>query len=100
MPSLPRDPDEQLRLGLRVIEAAYEEKARQTDHELQQLRTYSKERQQQVSQLERRVAELEQMVSDRDERARQLSEEKAHLQQELKMTQRDLSKLDTCLTGR
>ena len=32
--SLPRDPDEALRFGLRTIEAAYEEKTRHLDHEL------------------------------------------------------------------
>lgn len=93
--NLPRDPDEQLRLGLRIVEAAYEEKARHLDHELQQLRAYSKERQQQVSLLERRVAELEGQVRDGDDRVRVLSDEKAALHQELKNTQRDLSKLDS-----
>jgi len=95
MSTLPRDPDEQLRLGLRVIEAAYEEKARHNDNELQQLRAYSKERQSQVMMLERRVAELEQHVRDGEERTRQLSDEKAQLAQDLKTAQRDLSKLDS-----
>lgn len=122
--SLPRDPDEALRFGLRTIEAAYEEKTRHLDHELcvpaassaplprplsshgaslhlrsrprrQQVRAYSKQQQSQLSAMERRIAELEQQARDSDERARQLTDEKALLQQELKTTQRDLSKLDS-----
>jgi hypothetical protein len=94
MQQLPRDPDEQLRLGLRIVESAYDERSRHLDHELQQLRAYSKQQASQVSTLERRVAELEQQVRDGDERARQLSDEKSLVSQELKDTQRDLSKLD------
>ena len=91
---LPREADEQLRMGLRIVEQAYDEKTRALDHELQQLRAYSKQQQSNVAALERRVAELEQQVRDGDERTRQLSDEKAQLSQDLKATQRDLSKLD------
>lgn len=94
-PSLPRDPDEALRFGLRTIESAYEEKTRHLDHELQQLRAYSKQQQSQISALERRVSEMEMQAREGDERARVLSDEKVQLQQELKATQRDLSKLDS-----
>ena len=94
-PSLPRDPDEALRFGLRTIESAYEEKTRHLDHELQQLRAYSKQQQSQISALERRVSEMEMQAREADERARVLSDEKVQLQQELKATQRDLSKLDS-----
>ena len=90
-----RDPDAQLAFGLRTIQQAYEEKARLLDHELQQLRSHTKQQAAQMSALERRVAELEQQVRESDERARQLADEKALVQQELKTTQRDLSKLDS-----
>lgn len=95
MSILPRDPDEQLRLGLRIIESAYDEKTKHQEHELQQLRAHGKERQQQVSLLERRVAELEAQVSESDNRARVLADEKTSLQQQLKETQRELNKLDS-----
>ena len=91
-------PDEALRQGLRMIETAYDEKARQQlqqEHELQQLRAYGKDRQQQVALLERRVAELEAQLSESESRVRVLSDEKSSLQQDLKATQRDLSKLDS-----
>ena len=84
-------PDEALRQGLRMIETAYDEKARQQEHELQQLRAYGKDRQQQVALLERRVAELEAQLSESESRVRVLSDEKSSLQQDLKATQRDLS---------
>ena len=60
----------------------------------QQLRSYSKQQQSQLSTLERRVAELELAAQQADDRARQLSDEKAQLQQELKATQREMSKLE------
>ena len=50
-------PDEALRQGLRMIETAYDEKARQQEHELQQLRADGKDRQQQVG------AESSRMIS-------------------------------------
>lgn len=93
--NLPQEPDAAIRLGLRIIEQAYDDKSRALDQELQQLRTYSKQQQSQVAALERRVAELEQHVRDGDERARQLADEKAQLAHDLKTTQRDLSKLDS-----
>ena len=91
---LPANPDESLRLGLRIIEASYEEKTRHLDHELQQLRAYSKQQQSQIASFERRVADLEQQVRDGDERYRALADEKAQLAQELSATKRDLSKAD------
>ena len=92
--NLPQSADEQLRLGLRIVEQAYDEKTRALDHELQQLRAYSKQQQSNVAALERRVQELEQQVREGEDRARQLSDEKAQMTHELKSTQRDLSKLD------
>ncbi len=76
-------------------QVAYETKTRQLDGEMNQLRAYGKERQNQVQLLERRVAELEQTVRESEERARQLSNEKGQLAHELKAAQRELSKLDS-----
>ena len=92
--NLPANPDESLRLGIRIIEASYEEKTRHLDHELQQLRAYSKQQQSQIASFERRVADLEQQLRDGDERYRALADEKAQLAQELSATKRDLSKAD------
>ena len=92
--NLPANPDESLRLGLRIIESSYEEKTRHLDHELQQLRAFSKQQQSQIASYERRVADLEQQVRDGDERYRALADEKAQLAQELSATKRDLSKAD------
>ena len=88
------DPDERLRQGLRMIEMAYEERTRAAEQELQHLRAYSKERQNQVTVLETRVAELEQQVREADERTRQVSNEKAQLELHVKTMQRDVAKLD------
>ena len=92
--NLPQSPDEQIRIGIRIIESAYEDKTRHLDHELQQLRAFTKQQQSQIASFERRVSELEQQVRDGEERARQLHDEKQQMAQELKQTQRDLSKLD------
>ena len=42
---LPREPDEQLRLGMRVVELAYDEKARLLKEEILSLRAYGQEKQ-------------------------------------------------------
>lgn len=92
---LPKDPDESLRIGLRVIESAYDSKTRHLEGELSHARQYGKERQAQVLQLERRVAELEQQCRDSDEKARKFAAENAQLSHDLKAAQRDVSKLDS-----
>jgi uncharacterized coiled-coil protein SlyX len=99
--TLPRDPDEQLRVGLQTIELAYGEKARQLDAEVQSLRAYGKERQTQVVLLERRVGELELQVGEGEQRARELAaenaglvNEKAALFNEVRQLQERLGKLD------
>lgn len=89
-----REPDEQLKLGLRMIEGAYEEKSRAMEQELQNLRSFSKERQAQISALERRVSELEMQLRESEQQKQQFANEKSHLAQEVKAMQRDLSKLD------
>ena len=99
--SLPREPDEQLRLGLQVVELAYGEKARQLEAELHSLRAYGKERQTQVALLERRVGELEAQLSQSEQRTRELASEnaglineKTALFNEVRQLQERLGKLD------
>lgn len=123
------DPDEKLRYGLRMIENAYEEKTRALDQEvhprlpeahpclhsaaitafsvvcqLQNLRSFSQERQAQITALERRVSELEMHLRDSEQKVQQHQIEKNHMAQEMKAMQRDMSKLDQvelplCRTG-
>ena len=97
---LPRDPEEQLRLGVRVVEVAFEEKARILEAELGQLRAYGKERQNAVVALERRVCELEASVAQGEQRHAALQTEhaalradKASLQQEVRALNERLNKL-------
>ena len=97
---LPRDPEEQLRLGVRVVEVAFEEKARILEAELGQLRAYGKERQNAVTVLERRVCELEASVAQGEQRHAALQSEhtalradKASLQQEVRALHERLNKL-------
>ena len=119
----PGEPDEKLRYGLRMIEAAYEEKTRALDQEvqrpihasrglstlalschhacalsvvwqLQHLRSFSQERQAQITALERRVSELEMHLRDSEQKGQQHQLEKNHMAQEMKAMQRDMSKLD------
>lgn len=99
--TLPREPDEQLRVGLQVIELAYTEKGRQLEAEVQSLRAYGKERQTQVGLLERRVGELELQVGQGEQRARELAaenaglvNEKSALFNEVRQLQERLGKLD------
>jgi hypothetical protein len=99
--TLPREPDEQLRVGLQVIELAYSEKSRAAEAEMQSLRAFGKERQTQVSLLERRVGELELQVGQGEQRARELAaenagvvHEKAALFNEVRQLQERLGKLD------
>ncbi len=98
---LPKEPDEQIKLGLRIIEGAYDEKVRALEHETRALRSYGNERQQQVQLLERRVTELEATVQQGEQRMReltsennQLANEKAALFQEVRLMQERLGKLD------
>jgi len=83
MESLPREPDEQLRVGLQIVERAYGEKTRQLEAEVQSLRAYGKERQSQVALLERRVSEVEVQVSQSEQRVRELASENASLHERL-----------------
>lgn len=88
------EPDEQLKLGLRMVETAYEEKSRSMEQELLNLRSYAKERQAQISALESRVSSLEMQLQDSDQQKQQLVNEKSQMASELKSLSRDLSKLD------
>eukprot|EP00316_Scyphosphaera_apsteinii_P001265 CAMPEP_0119340616 /NCGR_PEP_ID=MMETSP1333-20130426/100727_1 /TAXON_ID=418940 /ORGANISM="Scyphosphaera apsteinii, Strain RCC1455" /LENGTH=308 /DNA_ID=CAMNT_0007352415 /DNA_START=49 /DNA_END=975 /DNA_ORIENTATION=- len=92
--NMPEPPDEQLRLGLRMIEHAYEEKARTLEHEVQNLRAYGKERDNQVALLERRLSEMEMQVAQSEQRTRELTSENATLSNEVRLLQERASKLD------
>lgn len=62
--------------------------------QLQNLRSFSKERQAQITTLERRVSELEMQLRESEHKAQQLHSEKSQMAQEIKAMQRDMSKLD------
>lgn len=72
--------------------------------QLQNLRSFSQERQAQITALERRVSELEMHLRDSEQKVQQHQIEKNHMAQEMKAMQRDMSKLDQvelprCRTG-
>jgi len=92
--STPGEPDDKLRYGLRLIETAYDEKTRALDQELQNLRSFSQERQAQVTALERRVSELEMQLRDSEQKGQQHQAEKNHVAQQMNAMQRDMGKLD------
>ena len=96
-----KEPEEQLRAGLKLVEAAFEDKKRAYEHETRVLRSFGNERQAQVALLERRVADLETQVQQAEQRMRelanennQLANEKAALFQEVRMMQEKVGKLD------
>ena len=62
--------------------------------QLQNLRSFSQERQAQITALERRVSELEMHLRDSEQQVQQHQTEKNHMAQEMKAMQRDMSKLD------
>ena len=98
----PQNPDEQLKVGLRMIELAFEEKARVLEQEVRGLREYSQERQSQLTLMERRAGELEGQLREAEQRQRDLAAEnaslnaeKSQLSHELKNAQRELQRLDS-----
>ena len=62
--------------------------------QLQNLRSFSQERQAQITALERRVSELEMHLRDSEQKGQQHQLEKNHMAQEMKAMQRDMGKLD------
>ena len=62
--------------------------------QLQNLRSFSKERQAQITALERRVSELEMQLRDSEQKGQQYQTEKSHMAQQMKAMQRDMGKLD------
>ena len=98
----PQNPDEQLKVGMRMIELAFEEKARVLEQEVRGLREYSQERQSQLTLMERRAGELEGQLREAEQRQRDLAAEnaslnaeKSQLSHELKNAQRELQRLDS-----
>ena len=92
----PQNPDEQLKVGMRMIELAFEEKARVLEQEVRGLREYSQERQSQLTLMERRAGELEGQLREAEQRQRDLAAEnaslnaeKSQLSHELKNAQRE-----------
>ena len=73
----PQNPDEQLKVGMRMIELAFEEKARVLEQEVRGLREYSQERQSQLTLMERRAGELEGQLREAEQRQRDLAAENA-----------------------
>ena len=62
--------------------------------QLQNLRSFSQERQAQVTALERRVSELEMQLRDSEQKGQQHQAEKNHVAQQMNAMQRDMGKLD------
>ena len=87
---------------MRMIELAFEEKARVLEQEVRGLREYSQERQSQLTLMERRAGELEGQLREAEQRQRDLAAEnaslnaeKSQLSHELKNAQRELQRLDS-----
>ena len=67
---------------MRMIELAFEEKARVLEQEVRGLREYSQERQSQLTLMERRAGELEGQLREAEQRQRDLAAENASLNAE------------------
>jgi len=98
--NLPADPDEQLRLGLRVVEHAYRGEIRGLEHEVSTLRAQGQEQQNACVMLEKRLGEMQDALQRSEQRNSALSAEsvalmsdKTQLQQEVHELQARLAKL-------
>eukprot|EP00164_Ancoracysta_twista_P009406 GFYU01013913.1.p1 GENE.GFYU01013913.1~~GFYU01013913.1.p1 ORF type:complete len:323 (-),score=65.38 GFYU01013913.1:269-1141(-) len=98
--SLPPEPDDQLDVGFRVISHAYRQKVQALEFEVANMKQFTKEKQNQMSGLERRIADLEAELRDAHQRNKELHDantrmanDKAQLEQTIQRQSRELGRL-------
>ena len=87
------DPEAQLRSGLRAVEHAFEQHARQLQQESSALRAHGRERQNVATMLETRLADLVRQVQASEQRGAALTADNTSLRDEKSHLQNDIGEL-------
>lgn len=98
---LPRNPDEQLRIGFQILQKAYSHKAENLVIEVEQAKQFAKERQQDIVDLKTTIESLHQELHAKDGHIKELTEQNGSMSTEMKsmstqikMLSRELNKLN------